>query len=59
MWAAQRDDDRRDDHGAKKPEPGQQQPEVVTGRGEDDIYGVAVRASEMVSLQQAVALQVA
>jgi hypothetical protein len=45
------------DQGTKMPEPGQDQAKVVAGRRQDQVDRVAVFAGEVISLQQAVALE--
>ena len=42
--AAHGADDRGDDEGAKKPEPCQEETEIVTGGSEDDVEGISSRA---------------
>ena len=55
MWAAQRGGYRSHDPGTVKPEPGQQEPEIMAGCGEDDVDRITARTLEGVALHQAVA----
>ncbi len=52
--AAEVASERRQDPGAKQPEPGERQTQVVAGGGEDGVGRVARGAGEMVALEQAV-----